>query len=118
MQALLHNMQRLLDTIARAEALLDEQQPSGSNGVTNDEAWKRVSRLANEYNQVQYLLQKVQAEGCELAVVVTKVRRLYFVADAARGKHTARCVYPISSPLLHSHWRHGPRAHQAELAAL
>lgn len=68
-------MQRLLDTIARAEKLLQEQDnhPSGSNGVTNEEAWKRVSRLANEYNQIQYLLQKVRAEGCELATVAEKV---------------------------------------------
>lgn len=63
-------MQKLLDTLSRAEGLVD-----GAKGPdTETQPWKRVSRLANECSQIRYLLQKVDAEGCALAAAVQPVR--------------------------------------------
>lgn len=64
-------MQKLLDTLSRAEELVNESPKRA--GRTEDQPWKRVSRLANECSQVRYLLHKVDAEGCALAGAVQPV---------------------------------------------
>ncbi|TYJ52897.1 hypothetical protein B9479_006485 [Cryptococcus floricola] len=63
-KALLDLLQRLFDTLSRAEALLDQPH--------HDEQGKGklVGRVASEYTQVVYLLNKAKAEGCAIVDVV------------------------------------------------
>ncbi|KAL7425101.1 hypothetical protein Q5752_000789 [Cryptotrichosporon argae] len=55
-KALLDLLQRLFETLQRAEKL----------AVPTDERARLVSRLAGEYTQVVYLRDKVDAEGCKV----------------------------------------------------
>ncbi|ORY35805.1 oligomeric golgi complex component, COG2-domain-containing protein [Naematelia encephala] len=59
-RALLDLLQRLFDTLARAEKLLNSP-------AEDDDRSKLVSRVAGEYTQVVYLLSKARAEGCAVA---------------------------------------------------
>ncbi|WVQ77491.1 hypothetical protein IAR50_007177 [Cryptococcus sp. DSM 104548] len=63
-KALLDLLQRLFDTLSRAETLLD--QPHHDEQGTS----KLVGRVASEYTQVIYLLNKAKAEGCAVVDVV------------------------------------------------
>lgn len=56
-KALLDLLQRLFETLARAQALES----------SNDERGKVVTRLANEYTQLVYLRGKARAEKCKIA---------------------------------------------------
>lgn len=69
-QALLDLLQRLFDTLSRAEALM-----AGSTDEEMDRA-KLVDRLASEYTQLKYLVEKAQSEGCKIVQAVTPVRIL------------------------------------------
>ncbi|KAK8853311.1 hypothetical protein IAR55_004015 [Kwoniella newhampshirensis] len=63
-KALLDLLQRLFDTLYRAESLLD-QASDEEHGST-----KMVTRVAGEYTQVVYLLNKARTEGCAIVSVV------------------------------------------------
>ena len=72
-------MQKLLDTLTRAEGLVDGTAKREAR--TEDQPWKRVSRLANECSQIKYLLHKVvvrqaDAESAEFAADVQPVSRV------------------------------------------
>ncbi|CAK9782549.1 unnamed protein product [Cutaneotrichosporon oleaginosum] len=69
-KALLDLLQRLFETLARAQAL--ERSP--------DERSKVVARLAGEYTQLVYLRGKARAEGCKIADTVSPE------IDALRGR--------------------------------
>lgn len=66
-QALLDLLQRLFDTLSRAEALL-----TGTQDGETDRA-KVIDRLASEYTQLKYLVEKAQAEGCRIVDAITPV---------------------------------------------
>lgn len=70
-QALLELLQRLFDTLARAEALM-----AGTTAEEMDRA-KLVDRLASEFTQLKYLMEKAQADGCKIVNAVSPVSRLY-----------------------------------------
>jgi len=63
-------LQRLFETLTRAEKLLEDGQ--------EEERSKLVQRVAGEYTQLVYLLGKARAEGCQvvdtLAERVDKIR--------------------------------------------
>ncbi|ORX35364.1 oligomeric golgi complex component, COG2-domain-containing protein [Kockovaella imperatae] len=61
-KTLLDLLQRLFDTLDRAESLLD--------GPDEDRS-KLVQRAASEYNQLVYLIGKAAAEGCQIVDAVT-----------------------------------------------
>ncbi|WWC72121.1 uncharacterized protein I206_106081 [Kwoniella pini CBS 10737] len=63
-KALLDLLQRLFDTLTRAETLLDTT-PDEEHGSV-----KMISRVAGEYTQVVYLLNKARAEGCAIVNIV------------------------------------------------
>ncbi|OCF42245.1 hypothetical protein I317_03980 [Kwoniella heveanensis CBS 569] len=74
-KALLDLLQRLFDTLSRAEALLD-QKPDDDHGHGQGSAHdqtsnaKLVTRVAGEYTQVVYLANKARLEGCRIVEVV------------------------------------------------
>ncbi|WVR00086.1 hypothetical protein IAU59_007228 [Kwoniella sp. CBS 9459] len=76
-KALLDLLQRLFDTLSRAEALLDQKpdeehghgQGQGLSHDQNTNA-KLVTRVAGEYTQVVYLANKARLEGCGIVDVV------------------------------------------------
>ena len=61
-KSLLDSLQRLLDTLARAEALIDGEEEDRS---------KLVPRVANEYTQLVYLLGKASSENCQIIDTVS-----------------------------------------------
>ncbi|WVQ84689.1 hypothetical protein IAT38_006844 [Cryptococcus sp. DSM 104549] len=63
-KALLDLLQRLFETLSRAETLLDQPHPD-EHGSS-----KMVTRVAGEYTQVVYLLNKAKGEGCAIVSVV------------------------------------------------
>ncbi|WWD19735.1 hypothetical protein CI109_104199 [Kwoniella shandongensis] len=63
-KALLDLLQRLFDTLSRAETLLDQASDEEHGSA------KMVTRVAGEYTQVVYLLNKARAEGCAIVSVV------------------------------------------------
>ena len=65
LQSLLDLLQRLFETLTRAEKLLDESEI--------DERGKMVQRVAGEYAQLVYLLGKAKAEECQIVDTVTPV---------------------------------------------
>ncbi|WWC91827.1 uncharacterized protein L201_006774 [Kwoniella dendrophila CBS 6074] len=67
-KALLDLLQRLFDTLTRAETLLDTT-PDEEHGSV-----KMITRVAGEYTQVVYLVNKARAEGC--AIVDTVEERI------------------------------------------
>ncbi|BEI94590.1 uncharacterized protein CcaverHIS019_0701620 [Cutaneotrichosporon cavernicola] len=69
-KALLDLLQRLFETLARAQALEN----------STDEQGKVVVRLAGEYSQLVYLRGKARAEGCKIADTVSPQ------IDALRGR--------------------------------
>jgi hypothetical protein len=64
-EALLDLLQRLFDALSRAEALL-------ANTEETDRA-KLVDRLASEYTQLKYLVEKAQAENCKIVDSISPV---------------------------------------------
>lgn len=64
-KALLDLLQRLFETLARAEALQDEVHGD------NDSTAKGIARLAGEYTQLVYLRNKARGEGCKIAETVS-----------------------------------------------
>lgn len=58
-------LQRLFDALSRAEALL-------ANTEETDRA-KLVDRLASEYTQLKYLVEKAQAENCRIVDSISPV---------------------------------------------
>ena len=66
-RALLDLLLRLFETLARAEALL--AQPD------EDDRAKLVSRVAGEYTQLVYLVNKARAERCVIVDTVTEVSK-------------------------------------------
>ncbi|WWC64715.1 uncharacterized protein I303_107326 [Kwoniella dejecticola CBS 10117] len=63
-KALLDLLQRLFDTLTRAETLLDTT-PDEEHGSA-----KMITRVAGEYTQVVYLLNKARAEDCAIVDIV------------------------------------------------
>ncbi|WRT70116.1 uncharacterized protein IL334_007110 [Kwoniella shivajii] len=63
-KALLDLLQRLFDTLGRAETLLDST-PEEEHGSA-----KMVTRVAGEYTQVVYLVNKARMEGCAIVDIV------------------------------------------------
>ncbi|KGB78784.2 hypothetical protein CNBG_4622 [Cryptococcus deuterogattii R265] len=63
-KALLDLLQRLFDTLAKAETLLD------SPHTDEVETSKLVTRVAGEYTQIVYLMNKARAEECAIVNVV------------------------------------------------
>ncbi|WVW86287.1 hypothetical protein I302_108329 [Kwoniella bestiolae CBS 10118] len=63
-KALLDLLQRLFDTLTRAETLLDTT-PDEEHGSA-----KMINRVAGEYTQVVYLVNKARMEGCAIVDVV------------------------------------------------
>nr|ODO04208.1 hypothetical protein L204_00563 [Cryptococcus depauperatus CBS 7855] len=63
-KALLDLLQRLFDTIYRAEILLD-QSPSEEHEIS-----KNIARVAGEHTQIVYLLNKARNEGCSIVNIV------------------------------------------------
>jgi hypothetical protein len=68
-EALLDLLQRLFDALSRAEALL-------ANTEETDRA-KLVDRLASEYTQLKYLVEKAQAENCKIVDFISPVSYLF-----------------------------------------
>ncbi|WVF72910.1 hypothetical protein IAT40_007728 [Kwoniella sp. CBS 6097] len=72
-KALLDFLQRLFDTLSRAEALLD-QKPDDEHGQSSSHDQntnaKLITRVAGEYTQVVYLANKARLEGCGIVDVV------------------------------------------------
>ena len=64
-------LQRLFDALGRAEALL-------ANTEETDRA-KLVDRLASEYTQLKYLIQKAQSENCKIVDSISPVRSTFRV---------------------------------------
>lgn len=65
-------LQRLFETLTRAETLLEGQH--------DDERSKMVQRVAGEYTQLVYLSGKARAEGCQV------VNHIQPRLDAIRGR--------------------------------
>ncbi|KAK6909291.1 hypothetical protein I203_103308 [Kwoniella mangroviensis CBS 8507] len=63
-KALLDLLQRLFDTLTRAETLLDNT-PDEEHGSV-----KMITRVAGEYTQVVYLVNKARMEGCAIVDIV------------------------------------------------
>lgn len=61
-------LQRLFDTLAKAETLLD------SPHTDEVETSKLVTRVAGEYTQIVYLMNKARTEECAIVRVVEEVR--------------------------------------------
>lgn len=69
-------LQRLFDTLAKAEALLDLPH------TDELETSKLVTRVAGEYSQIVYLMNKARTEECAIVNVVEEVRLRLWGGDA------------------------------------
>jgi hypothetical protein len=65
-ESLLDLLQRLFETLTRAESLLE-----GNTGPAEDDRSKMVQRVAGEYTQLVYLSAKAKAEGCQVVESVS-----------------------------------------------
>ncbi|WVR07562.1 hypothetical protein IAU60_004604 [Kwoniella sp. DSM 27419] len=63
-KALLDLLQRLFDTLTRAETLLDTKADEDHSSA------KMITRVAGEYTQVVYLVNKARMEGCAIVDVI------------------------------------------------
>lgn len=71
-------LQRLFDTLAKAETLLDLPR------TDELETSKLVTRVAGEYTQIVYLMSKARTEKCAIVDVVEEVRLRLWDEDDQR----------------------------------
>lgn len=74
-------LQRLFDTLTKAETLLD------SPHTDEVETSKLVTRVAGEYTQIVYLMNKARAEECAIVNVVEEVRLHVWDERSQAKKH-------------------------------
>lgn len=75
-------LQRLFDTLTRAEALLERPD--------DEDKTKVVARVAGEYTQLVYLVEKARAEGCAIADTIAPVGQSDGMADNSASKLSNR----------------------------
>ena len=79
-RALLDLLQRLFETLARAEKLLGTGGGGAIGhgaGIEDEDRSKLVARVAGEYTQLVYLTKKASAEGCKIVDTVQPVSPPY-----------------------------------------
>jgi len=86
----------LFDALGRAEALL-------ANTEETDRA-KLVDRLASEYTQLKYLIQKAQSENCKIVDSISPVRPNFQVIYAIKLMDSVSTKLKLVSVVISLHY--------------